>query len=116
MFAHHFQGLWDNAAPAQEAVAGYEQTIAAVCSKLKSHAFTDIEIRVYSSLLRMGASTPRNIQVDLMWADREDTPSPDQIKSTLRRLINRGLVERHKILNLYLPKSPQYVVKMIDSL
>jgi sugar-specific transcriptional regulator TrmB len=109
VFEQHFQSLWKEAMPTEHITRKIEKKIEQACLKLKKHAFTSLDIRVYKSLLRMGASSAKNIRTDLRWADKEKTPSIRLLKKTLKKLAQRGIVERHKILDLYLPKDPEII-------
>jgi predicted transcriptional regulator len=114
VFEHHFKTLWENATPTEEVIKEIEKKIELVCFKLKKHAFTGLDIRVYKSLLRMGASSVKNIRIDLRWADKEKTPSIKLLRKTLNKLVQRGIIEKHKILDLYLPKNPKIIAELLS--
>lgn len=113
VFEHHFQTLWEKAIPTEEVTKEIEKEVEIICFKLKKYAFTDLDIRVYKSLLRMGASSARNIGTDLRWADKEKIPSTKLLRKTLDKLVHRGIIEKHKILDIYLPKSPRIIAEIL---
>jgi sugar-specific transcriptional regulator TrmB len=115
VFEQHFLTLWEEAIPVEHVTKEIENRIEQTCLELKRHNFTDLDIRVYKSLLRMGASNVKHVRTDLRWADKEETPSIKLLKKTLDRLVQREIVEKHKILNLYLPKDPQVVTSKLSA-
>jgi len=112
IFEQHFENLWKKATPANDAVLGFNEIVENVCSKLKEYAFTDLEIRVYKSLLRNGASSIRDIRIDLKWKERKDTPNLKELRKALKKLVQRGVVEKHQTLDLYLPSNPKTLLQI----
>jgi len=76
---------------------------------LKTAGFKDLDVRVYASLLRIGASSIDEILADMRWFDKKEIPSDKPLKKAMGRLIRSGIVERHPVLGLYLPKEPEEV-------
>jgi sugar-specific transcriptional regulator TrmB len=113
IFEQHFETLWREAKPTETVVLGFEEIVETVCSKLREYAFTDLEIRVYRSLLRTGASSVKDIRVDLKWADKKDTPSLKALRKALNGLKRRGVIEKHPTLDLYLPSNPKTLLQTI---
>jgi len=113
VFEHHFQSLWKEAISTEQVTKEMEKEIEDACFRLKKHAFTDLDIRVYKSLLRIGATSIKNIRVDLQWTDKEETPSMKLLGKTLNKLVQRGIIEKYKILDLYLPKNPRIISKLL---
>lgn len=113
IFGNHFQRLWDEAIPAEKMVKDLERDVEIVSYRLKERAFTEMEIRVYKSLLRMGASSLKIIQKDLQWADKEGTPSLKLLNKVLNKLVNRGIVERHQALDFYMPTHPKTLLQTL---
>jgi len=112
IFQQHFEKLWREAMPAENAVADFEKIMQRICFKLKEYEFTDLELRVYRSLLRMGASSLKDIRTDLKWNEKENTPNLKELRRTLKRLVRRGAVEKHQILDLYLPNDPKTLLQI----
>jgi hypothetical protein len=112
IFQQHFEKLWREAIPAENAVADFEKIMQRICFKLKEYEFTDLELRVYRSLLRMGASSLKDIRTDLKWNEKENTPNLKELRKTLKRLVRRGAVEKHQILDLYLPNDPKTLLQI----
>jgi sugar-specific transcriptional regulator TrmB len=113
VFEQHFKTLWKEAIPTEKLTTEMKKEVEQTCHRLKKHAFTNLEIRVYRSLLRMGASSAKNIRIDLRWADKEKTPNIKLLRKTLDKLAQRGIIEKHKILDLYLPKNPKVIAKAL---
>lgn len=112
IFEQHFESLWKKAIPAENVVSGYEEIVQTLSSKLKEYAFTELEIRVYRSLLRNGASSIKDLMIDLNWTDKEDTPNLKVLTKTLKKLVQREIVKRHPTLDLYLPNNPKTLLQI----
>jgi len=107
IFEYHFQTLWNEAIPAEDVIKDVKNHVESVFLKLKKSNLTDLDIRVYMSLLRIGASSVKDIRIDLKWNDTEETPSIKLLRKTLKKLVHKGIVEKHPILDLYIPKNPK---------
>jgi sugar-specific transcriptional regulator TrmB len=112
IFGDYFETLWAEAVPAEEMVRDFEEDVEAICQELRKRGFTDLDVRVYKSLLRMGASSVKSIRFDLKWMDKQDTPSLKVVGKVLKKLVQRGIVERHRALNLYMPKNPKTLLQI----
>jgi len=115
VFEHHFITLWNEASPPDGVMKekNIERKVESVCAKLRKAGFKDLDVRVYASLLRIGASTIEEILADMRWSDKKEIPSETSLKKALRRLVRGGIVERHPVLGLYLPKDLEKVEQLL---
>lgn len=107
IFREQFLQLWNSGRSAQELSKRFLEMENRITRQMRKKGFSDIETRIYLSLLRIGACSPRQILRDLQWNDPKETPGMEEITQKLSELTRKGLVSEHEVLKWFIPVDPR---------
>lgn len=106
IFRDQFLQSWNAGKPAEEFSKKFQKMEANIFRRMKKRGLSELETRIYLSLLRIGACSPLQILRDLQWNDPRDTPKIEEIGQKLSELKRKGIVSEHEVLKWFIPADP----------
>jgi sugar-specific transcriptional regulator TrmB len=97
----HFQSMWEKGESRVSVVKRMTQAVNEVCEAMKESKFSRIDVSIYKSLARSGA-TERETLARSLARNRH----PSEISSGIDKLIKFGLITKNDALNVIMVESP----------